>query len=83
MDDELTDAIANAVLRHLEANAEAADTVEGIHGWWLPADLAHASRECVQHALEGLVARGSLVRRPLADGRTLYLRGAGARQPKH
>lgn len=37
-----TRAVANAIASYLAAHPAAADTVEGIHRWWLgPSDLDH------------------------------------------
>jgi len=80
-DDALTAAVADAVLRYLDANPNAADTAEGIHEWWLNRELASARKEQVRRALERLVAQGTLERRLLTGGQVLYASPSGRHQP--
>ncbi len=74
--DERTIAIAEAIDRYVSEHPNAADTPEGIRSWWIGRDRALASLEDVQKALDHLVARGRLARVTLADGTTVYTRGA-------
>ena len=68
------DAVAGEIRRYLDAYPDAADTVEGVLHWWLPAASAAVSRETVEHALDLLVAAGEIVRRTHADGTVIYCR---------
>ena len=68
------DAVAGEIRRYLDAHPDAADTVDGVLQWWLPAASAAVSREIVEHALDTLVAKGDIVRRTHADGTVIYAR---------
>jgi hypothetical protein len=65
-------AVTEALRRYLVANRRAADSIEGVRRWWLPASLAKESAHVVEAALDRLVASGDLTRRRLPDGRLLY-----------
>jgi hypothetical protein len=68
--------IAASIESYVKEHARAADTPEGIRGWWV-ADECHAySLEDVEMALEYLVGSGRLARVTLADGTVIYT-GAG------
>jgi hypothetical protein len=67
--------IAQQVRDYLNTHPKAADTLEGITGWWLPRQGARADPELVQQALDHLVARQEVVRLRSADGHVLYTRG--------
>ncbi|GLH74177.1 hypothetical protein GETHLI_26790 [Geothrix limicola] len=64
--------LCQGILRYLRAHPEAADSLEGIASWWLPASGYSATTEAVQLALTQLVAEHRIARIDLADGRTLY-----------
>ena len=66
------DAVAGEIRRYLDAHPDAADTVDGVLQWWLPAASASVSRETVEHALDVLVGTGEIVRRIHADGTVIY-----------
>lgn len=74
MQDTRVDAVAGEIRRYLAQHPDAADTVDGVLQWWLPAASASVSREIVEHALDTLVARGEIVRRIHADGTVIYAR---------
>lgn len=71
-DQEAVHAVADALRRYLVANRRAADSIEGVRRWWLPASLGKQSAHVVEAALERLVTSGELSRRRLPDGRPLY-----------
>jgi hypothetical protein len=71
---ETIGAIANQVRDYLSAHPNAADTLEGITGWWLPQQGANADPELVQRAIDDLVARQEVTRIQSADGHVLYTR---------
>ncbi len=60
------------ILRYLREHPEAADSLEGIASWWLPASAYSQPSETVQRALDRLVEERRITRIHLADGRTLY-----------
>ena len=76
----LVDAIANAVLHHLQAHPLAADSVEGVARWWLGPALANVRVEQVERALDLLVSRHALRRLSLMDGSILYAQASTTRQ---
>ena len=65
------------LLRYIEKNPQAAETVAGVNGVWLkrPQDAAAVAE--VESALEGLVLDGVLERNELPDGRMSYRRARG------
>jgi len=60
------------ILRYLEKNPNAADTVDGILEWWLPKQSMMEQEEVVQHALDLLVQRKLLLTKQLSDARKHY-----------
>lgn len=75
-DNQRTIAIAEIIDRYVSRHPNAADTLEGVRSWWIAHHQPRASLEDVQRALDHLVARGRLARVTLADGTTVYTRGA-------
>lgn len=65
--------VAEAILRYLDDHPDAADTVDGIAQWWIPAHC-RADRQSVQSALTRLEALGAVRRRTLTDRHVLYSR---------
>jgi len=65
--------VVDAILRYLHSYPDAADTVEGIAKWWLPASRCRDLRT-VQAALARLEAQGLIHRRVQADRHVLYSR---------
>ena len=76
---ESLDAIAAAILGHLETHPLAADSASGVAQWWLGPGHAKATLEQVEQALELLVARRQLRRVTLSDGTSLYSRSQSTR----
>lgn len=72
---EMITTIAQQVRDYLSTHPRAADTLEGISGWWLPQQGSNANPELVQQALDYLVSRQEVVRFQSADGHVLYARG--------
>jgi hypothetical protein len=70
-DDEV-ESIAHEVERYVSLHPTAADTPEGIARWWLTGERQPALNR-VEAALELLVQRGTLSRKALPDGNSIYL----------
>ena len=51
-------AVAAGIEDYLRVNRDAADSPEGIHGFWLPVGLRSEPLECVLEALDELEGRG-------------------------
>lgn len=66
--EEMLQAIALEIERHVAANEGAADSAEGIRAWWLPAHLRAAPLEHVIAALERLARDGVVEKRPVGVG---------------
>ncbi len=64
--------LRGAILGYLRAHPQAADTVDGIVGWWLPRQRHDEAVDRVQDALDKLVASGLLEKITLVDGTVLY-----------
>jgi len=67
-----TSLLCQGILQYLREHPEAADSLEGIASWWLPASAYSQPSEAVQRALERLVEEHRISRIHLADGRILY-----------
>jgi hypothetical protein len=65
--------IARDLERYVDRHPAAADTVDGIARWWLAGPMQPPRRD-VEAALDLLVRRGVLSRRPLPDGNTVFAR---------
>jgi len=65
-----------AIVRYLERNTNAADSIDGIARWWLPAEQLRADRATVEQAIETLVADGLVEAAHLPDGTILYRRAS-------
>lgn len=76
----LVDAIAAAILAHLQAHPLAADSADGVARWWLGPAHSNVTVEQVERALEQLVSRGALRRLSLMDGTILYSLATQTRQ---
>lgn len=63
--------LAQDIQRYLLAHPHAADSVEGVLGWWLPRQRYEESAAKVQQALEFLAQRGAVTKRVLA-GKVVY-----------
>jgi hypothetical protein len=60
------------ILRYLEKNPNAADTVDGVLEWWLPKQSIVEQEAVVRRALDLLVQRKLLLTKQLSDSRTHY-----------
>ena len=67
--------IVRALRGYLDQRPEAADSIDGIRRWWLPAALQDESPILVEAAVGELVADGSLRRVVQEDGRVIYSSG--------
>ncbi|QNM95351.1 hypothetical protein [Chitinimonas koreensis] len=57
---DAVEAVAAAILRYLTIRPQAADTLEGIHRWWIDWAAGEESPELTERALDALVGRGQL-----------------------
>ena len=60
------------IVEYLRRHPEAADTVDGILDWWLPAQRNENARNEIQHALREFVEQGLIEEVALGDGHQLY-----------
>lgn len=67
MNDELIEHVAAYIARYLERNPAAADTVEGVHAFWIGAQCAQDSIDVTQAALEYLLERGVIANVPIGN----------------
>ncbi|AJK50083.1 hypothetical protein [Burkholderia plantarii] len=67
MNDALIQHVAAQIAQYLQMNPAAADTVEGIHHFWVGAQTAQQSLELTQAALDYLLARGEVARVPIGN----------------
>jgi hypothetical protein len=61
------------ILGYLDRNPNAADTVDGV-AYWVPQSERMLSRDLLQQALDGLVARRDLYSETLPGGAVIYRR---------
>ena len=64
--------IARAIHRYVKTYPDAADTIEGIHGWWLGPPLSEEPEAYVEAAVAILVANGTLRQTSMEDGRVIF-----------
>jgi|ERR1051325_1073321 hypothetical protein len=64
--------VALKILRYLDNNSKAADTVEGILEWWLPKQSMYEEKRVVEQALERMVSRSFLLAMQSSDARKHY-----------
>jgi hypothetical protein len=64
--------VERAVLAYLGRHPGAADTLDGITGWWLPRQRFVTAHDRVEAVLSRLVDAGVLELRRLPSGRALY-----------
>jgi len=69
---EIISEIAGEIVRYLMAHEKAADTLEGVAGWWITQRYFETSLELVLKALELLCQQGIICVVPLVDGNLLY-----------
>ncbi len=65
--------VAEQILRYLEANPKASDTLEGVAKWWLMRQRLTESMELVREALQVLEDKGLVVERRNVDGGLVYM----------
>jgi hypothetical protein len=75
--------VGTAVLAYLHQRPQAADTLEGIVGWWLPKQRYDIDRRRIQRVLGELIARGELRCDRLPDGAVLYALNRSTKPPSH
>lgn len=73
--------VERAVLAYLGRHPNAADTLDGITGWWLPQQRFMTARDRVEAVLSRLVEAGVLQLRRLPNGGALYTLDRGRREP--
>ena len=73
--------IEQAILRHVRAHPNAADTAEGIARWWLGSLAPEPTQSAVQEALDRLEVAGQIIRTVLVDGTVLYAAATPDRDP--
>ncbi|QDQ28497.1 hypothetical protein FNU76_20230 [Chitinimonas arctica] len=59
-DDALIQTLADAIRRYVRLRPHAADTVEGIHRWWMDWDDGEQACESTELALQWLAAQGEM-----------------------
>jgi hypothetical protein len=67
-----TSEVSLKILRYLEHNPNAADTLDGILEWWLPRQSIYEQEKTVQQALDSLVERKLLLTKQSTDMRKHY-----------
>jgi hypothetical protein len=70
--EDVVSAIAREIERHFETHSNAADSVEGIRGWWLSPTLRAEPLAAVVAALEELERRGIVVKTELEGAGAIY-----------
>ncbi len=69
------------IIGYLRTHSEAADTIDGILDWWLPAQRHENAKNEIQQALQSLVEQGLIEEVVLGNGNRLYrLRGVKVKQ---
>ena len=64
--------VALKILRYLDQNPDAADTVEGILEWWLPKQSIYEEEKVVKRALDEMVKRNLILASRSSDARRHY-----------
>jgi hypothetical protein len=64
--------VTTAILRYLIEHPDAKDTASGIARWWLSPHHDEWKRDVIQTAIDGLVARGWLIRRETTPSHVVY-----------
>ena len=76
-DADVVRAIATAIHRYIVLHPDAADSIDGIHHWWLPPSLHGEAPAWVEAAVARLVADGVLRQVTQEDGRVIYSSALG------
>lgn len=69
---DTTSEVALKILRYLDQNPNAADTVEGILEWWLPKQSIYEEENVVKRALDEMVKRDLILATRSSDARRHY-----------
>lgn len=69
---DTTSEVALKILRYLDQNPNAADTVDGILEWWLPKQSIYEEEEVVKRALNEMVKRNLILTTQSSDARSHY-----------
>jgi hypothetical protein len=69
---DTTSEVAQKILRYLDQNPNAADTVEGILEWWLPKQSIYEEEKVVKRALDEMVERKLILATRSSDARRHY-----------
>jgi len=64
--------VALRILRYLDQNPNASDTVEGILEWWLPKQSMYEEEKVVERALDSMVERNLILTNRSSDARKHY-----------
>ena len=72
--DEIVRTVAFEIERYLAAHPDAADSAEGIRGWWLPSAFRAEPLSTVVSALEHLEKRGIVSKTELEGAGAIYSR---------
>lgn len=67
--------IARAIRHYIYSHPDAADSIDGVHRWWLLPLLHEEAREFVEAAVAQLVGEGVLREVVQEDGRVIYSKG--------
>jgi hypothetical protein len=69
---DTTSEVALKILRYLDQNPDAADTVEGILEWWLPKQSIYEEEKIVKRALDEMVKQNLILATRSSDARRHY-----------
>ena len=69
---DTTSEVALKILRYLDQNPNAADTVEGILEWWLPKQSIYEEEKIVKRALDEMVKQNLILTTRSSDARRHY-----------
>ncbi len=73
---ERAETIAAAILRYLRVRPGAADSLEGIHRWWIDWGEQEEPIDCTEQALNLLVERGYMECKTIAGRKIWRLRSS-------
>ena len=69
--------IAHEIYDYLAAHPQATDSLGGVVKWWLARQRLESATDCVQKALDHLVAQGLVSRRVIPGGQVVYFSPKG------
>jgi hypothetical protein len=70
---EVTDVLAQEIMRYFEDHPKASDSVQGIAKWWLKHQRYVEAEERVELALDRLVAEGKIQKIRTSDSTSVYV----------